>query len=91
LLALLNPIKRDPDIAKVRAGLTGAGPNGGWPAFVAKVFAEEEVRLMASLAGRADQLVKDFPAKTYYELAAKSLDFTSESLARTMCLWLPRE
>jgi len=51
--ALLNPIKPDTDIGKLRSTFEAAMPGGGWSTYFAKVFKEEEDRLAASCSGDA--------------------------------------
>jgi hypothetical protein len=87
-MAALNPIKPDADIGKVRATFESAIPPGDWSAYLSTVFAEEEARLAASLNGKADDFIKDFPAKSYYSQAAAQLNVMPEALVRTICMAL---
>jgi ABC-type cobalamin/Fe3+-siderophores transport system ATPase subunit len=86
--ALLNPIKPDADLASLRNTFESAMPSGGWTNYLGTVFAEEETRLIDSLAGGAENFFRDFPAKTYYGSAAKFLSVTPEALIRTLRLAL---
>jgi hypothetical protein len=63
LLALMNPIKPDPDLAKVRATFESAAPAGGWQTYLQTVFNEEESRLAASQIGGGEEFLRDFPSK----------------------------
>lgn len=82
--SLLNPIKPDPDLARVKAGFIGAAPAGGWPAYMQTVFDEEESRLRASQNGPADQFLRDFPAKSYYKAAAQHMGYVPEKMLETL-------
>jgi len=84
LTALMNPIKPDVDLAKVRANFEAASPAGGWQPFFQQIFQEEEARLAASLSGTQDVFLKDFPAKSYYADAAQIFDMTPDALVRNM-------
>ncbi|MBS1786219.1 MAG: AAA family ATPase [Acidobacteria bacterium] len=86
--ALLNPIKPDADIGKLRTTFESAAPSGGWNNYFATVFAEEEKRLIASHSGNAEDFIKDFPAKSYYGQAATQLNQMPDALVRTICLAL---
>lgn len=83
--ALLNPIKPNPDLATMRKAFTAAEPPGGWPNYLSTVFAEEEARMNASLSGGASDFVRDFPAKSYVNAAARHLKFVEEKMVQTFC------
>jgi hypothetical protein len=83
--ALLNPIKPDPGLEVVRAAFIGVAPAGGWPAYLTMVFAEEETQLKNSLAGAPTDFVRDFPAKTYLNAAARHLKLVEEKMVETFC------
>jgi hypothetical protein len=85
LIALMNPIKPDPDLSKVKATFEGATPAGGWQSALQQMFGEEEVRLKNSLAGPPQDFIRDFPAKSYFSLAAGKLDMGAEAVVRVMC------
>lgn len=85
LAALMNPIKPDPDLATVRAAFEGAMPVGGWQATLSNMFDEEEKRLRASLAGAPNAFLRDFPAKGYFNIAAKHLDMSPDAIVRLIC------
>jgi energy-coupling factor transporter ATP-binding protein EcfA2 len=86
--ALLNPIKPDADIGKLRSAFEAAMPSGGWTNYFATVFSDEEKRLTVSHGGKPEDLLRDFPAKSYYGLAAKHLNVMPDALIRTICLAL---
>ena len=86
--ALLNPIKPAADIGALRATFEAATPAGGWNNYLAGVFTQEETRLAASLGGTSGDFVRDFPAKSYYNLAATQLNFTPIQMVRTISLAL---
>jgi ABC-type cobalamin/Fe3+-siderophores transport system ATPase subunit len=83
--ALLNPLKPDPDLTKVREAFEAATPAAGWRATLQQIFNEEEVRLKLSLGGIYQDFIKDFPAKSYYLLAAHKLDMAPNAVIRVMC------
>lgn len=83
--SLLNPIKPNPDLAIMQAAFAGAQPAGGWPTYLATVFAEEHTRLQGALQGSSLDLVRDFPAKSYYTTVAKYLKFVPEKMVETLC------
>ncbi|SFI40169.1 AAA family ATPase [Bradyrhizobium sp. Gha] len=85
LVALMNPIKPDPDLAKVRTAFEVAAPVGGWQPAFATIFTEEGSRLQASLTGAFHDFIRDFPSKSYYSLAAQRLDMTPDAVVRLMC------
>jgi ABC-type cobalamin/Fe3+-siderophores transport system ATPase subunit len=86
--ALLNPIKPDDDIGKLRTIFEAATPSGGWNNYLATVFAEEEKRLVASHRGTPEDFIKDFPAKSYFSQAAAQLNQMPDAVIRTICLAL---
>lgn len=83
--ALLNPIKPNIDIEVVRAGFSGAAPQGGWATYLNGVFAEEEARIQGSLGGASPEFLKLLPAKSYYSIAAKYLKLVPEKMVETFC------
>lgn len=85
LVALMNPIKPDHDLVKVKAAFEGAAPTGGWQPALSTIFAEEEARLRGSLAGAFSDFIRDFPAKSYYSLAAQKLDMAPDAVVRLIC------
>ena len=85
LVALMNPIKPDPDLNKVRTSFETASPMGGWQASLEAIFRDEEGRLANSLAGNADVFLRDFPAKSYYSHAAAKLGMSPDALVRILC------
>ncbi len=85
LVSLMNPIKPDPDLSKVRTAFEGANPAGGWQSALQTMFGEEETRLQNSLAGPPEDFIRDFPAKSYYSLAAGKLDMAPDAVVRVMC------
>lgn len=85
LVALMNPIKPDPDLNNVRSAFEEATPIGGWQSALQSMFNEEEVRLKNSLSGSFEDFIRDFPSKTYYSLAAEKLDMTPDAFVRVMC------
>jgi hypothetical protein len=85
LVALMNPIKPDTDLTKVRTSFENASPAGGWQPSLQRIFQEEEARLAASLSGTTDEFLKDFPAKSYYSHAAEKLDMSPDALVRILC------
>jgi ABC-type cobalamin/Fe3+-siderophores transport system ATPase subunit len=84
LVALMNPIKPDSDLSKVRAAFEGATPTGGWQSALQTMFNDEEVRLKNSLAGPFQDFIRDFPAKSYYSVAADKLDMAPDAIVRVM-------
>jgi hypothetical protein len=85
LVALMNPIKPDQDLNKVRASFENASPAAGWQVSLQTIFKEEEARLITSLAGPAEVFLGDFPAKSYYSHAADKLDMNPDAMVRTLC------
>lgn len=85
LTALMNPIKPDAELAKVRTTFECAMPTGGWQAALQAIFADEEARLRTSLGGSFSDFIRDFPAKSYFSLAAQKLDMTPDAIVRLMC------
>jgi hypothetical protein len=79
---LLNPVTPDAVLANVQTAFVSATPPGGWPAYLTSAFQDEQQRLATSLAGTAEQFMRDFPAKTYYTLAAAKLEVTPNALVR---------
>lgn len=63
----------------------GATPSGGWQSALQAMFAEEEDRLKNSLAGSSQDFVRDFPAKSYFSLAAGKLDMAPDAVVRVIC------
>jgi hypothetical protein len=49
------------------------------------IFTEEEARLTASLAGQTEHFIRDFPAKSYFSLAAGEMDMEPDAVVRVMC------
>lgn len=88
LLALTNPIKPDPDMNKVRTSFEAVQPKEGWGGYLASVFKDEEKRLAEAINGTPEEFLRDFPAKSYYGLAANKLNMEPIALIRTMCLAL---
>ena len=86
--ALLNPIKPDTNLATLRGAFSAVTPAGGWANYLATVFDEEEKRMVASLSGTADEFVRDFPAKTYYNFAVEALDLKPDAVVRSIALAL---
>ena len=82
--ALLNPIRPNPDLRVVRTAFAAAAPPSGWPAYLHTVFAEEESRLGASLTGPASNFLKDFPAKSYLNVAARHLKLVPEKMVEVL-------
>jgi hypothetical protein len=85
LVALMNPIKPDADLNKVRTAFEGATPEGGWQAALQTIFSDEEVRLNQSLSGPPQDFIRDFSAKSYFSLAAGKLDMAPDAVVRVMC------
>jgi hypothetical protein len=85
LVALMNPIKPDPDLNKIRTSFETASPAGGWEASFQAIFKQEETRLANSLAGSPDVFLRDFSAKSYYSHAAANLDMTPDAIVRILC------
>lgn len=83
--ALLNPIKPNPDLATMQTAFVSAAPVGGWPIYLATVFAEEQTRLSDTLTGNAEDFVRDFPAKSYVDIAARHLKFVKEKMVQALC------
>jgi hypothetical protein len=83
--ALLNPIRPDEDLETVRGAFMAVAPTGGWVEYLAKLFAEEESRLDASLKGDSSAFVRDFPAKTYFAVAARRLKLVPEKMVEILC------
>jgi len=83
--ALLNPLRPNPDLNVVRTAFQNAAPPGGWQAYMSNVFAAEEARLNDSLNGSAIDFVRDFPAKSYFQVAARLLKFVPEKMVETLC------
>lgn len=82
---LLNPLKPNPDLTWMRTAFMKAEPPGGWPAYLGKVFTEQETRLDASLKGASTDFIRDFPAKSYVDIAARHLKFVKEKMIETFC------
>lgn len=82
--SLLNPIKPDPDLSKVRSDFSSAAPAGGWSTYMQSVFDEEESRLRASQNGPVEQFLRDFPAKSYYKAAAHHMGYLPEKMVETL-------
>lgn len=85
LRRLFNPIKNDADLSKVKESFSTAAPAGGWSDFLGTMFGQEEARLSASIAGPAAQFVRDFPAKSYFKLAAAHMKLVPERMVETLC------
>lgn len=85
LQTLLNPIKPDNDLSKLRSTFGQASPVSGWPVTLDTIFSEEENRLSSSLTGDADGFLRDFPAKSYFSLAAAQLDMSPDAVVRVIC------
>jgi ABC-type branched-subunit amino acid transport system ATPase component len=83
--SLFNPIKPNPDLQTMEAAFVGAQPAGGWPIYLATVFTQEQTRLTNSLHGGAAHFVRDYPAKSYFSIAAKHLQFVPEKMVETLC------
>lgn len=88
LVGLMNPIKPDPDLSKVKAAFEAAQPAEGWQRAMQAIFNEEEVRLANSLAGSSQIFIRDFPSKSYFSVAARYLDMAPDAVVRVMCLAL---
>lgn len=86
--SLLNPIKPAPDLAKVKTDFINAAPAGGWPTYMQTVIDEEEKRLLTSQNGPADQFIRDFPARSYYKLAAQYMGYLPEKMLETLVMAL---
>jgi len=84
LVALMNPIKPDPELGKVRARFESATPAGGWQPTLQQMFSEEETRLRTSLAGAFSDFIRDFPSKSYFSIAAQKLEMTPDAVVRTI-------
>jgi len=69
----------------MEAAFVGAQPAGGWPIYLATVFTQEQTRLTNSLHGGAAHFVRDYPAKSYFSIAAKHLQFVPEKMVETLC------
>ena len=52
------------------------------------VIDEEEKRLLTSQNGPADQFIRDFPAKSYYKLAAQYMGYLPEKMLETLIMAL---
>jgi ABC-type dipeptide/oligopeptide/nickel transport system ATPase subunit len=91
--SLLNSIKPDADMSKIRDGFSSVAPAGGWDVYLQSVFDEEHKRLTDSLGGTFDRFLQDFPAKSYRTIAAQKLDVELEAMIRDFCaaLRLPPE
>lgn len=83
--AMLNPVKPNPDLDITRTAFTTAAPPGGWSSYMAIVFQEEEQRLSDSLSTSPEAFTRDFPAKSYFTVAAKHLRYTPDKLLETLC------
>ena len=83
--ALFNPIKPNPDLSVVRAAFVAAEPVGGWATYLSTTFAAEEGRLNQSLIGSASEFLSDFPAKSYFGIAARHLKFVPEKMVEVLC------
>ena len=83
--AMLNPIRPNPDLALVRGAFIAAAPQGGWQNYLMSVFSEEEARLVSSLRGTAEEFARDFPAKSYFGIAARHLGFVPGKMVETFC------
>lgn len=85
LKALLNPIAPNEDLKVVGAAFEKAEPEGGWQNYLGKIFTEEQSRLEASLHGEPREFVRDFPAKSYFGMAAKHLKLVPEKMVEALC------
>lgn len=83
--SLLNPIKPNVSLATMQAAFVGAQPAGGWPTYLTTVFSDEERRLKTSLQGSSAEFVRDFPAKSYFDVAARYLKFVPEKMVEALC------
>lgn len=83
--SLLNRIRPNPDLNKVRSDFVAIAPAGGWPTYLTTIFAEEEALLTKSHGGAPEEFVRDFPAKTYLGMVARQLKFVEEKMIETFC------
>jgi hypothetical protein len=68
----------------MRTNFTQVEPSGGWGVYLSRVFSEE-ARLNASLEGSSGNFMRDFPAKSYFDIAAKHLKFVNEGMVEVFC------
>ncbi len=83
--ALLNPIKPNPDLDQLKSDFCNVMPPGGWSSYMQVVFNEEQARLSTSLVGEHSDFFRDFPAKSYFKLAAKHMEFLPDKMVATFC------
>lgn len=82
--SMLNPIKTNPDLSLVKQAFVSAAPVGGWTTYMQSVFEQEQLRLQASQNGSADDFIRDFPAKSYYKIAAQHMGFLPEKMIEVL-------
>ena len=84
LRALINPIKPDPDLSKLRTAFETASPAGGWqpPSNSLPGRGSATCRIPSRTNGRISHRL---PAKSSSSQAAEKLDMHPDALVRTLC------